>query len=193
MLISDTKIALVDFDGTLFVTKDALYSCYSSVFKSFNRTLKKSDFLQYIYYSDTNCSIIDLLDGDVSLLHEVRLLKISIYPKFLNQITLNTQLLARLDRFETSIIFSNASRSSIKLVLNKFNLNSTFKEILTPEIFKHRKPEIEAFKNALSYLNLEPQQVTLYDDDQRNIDIMKKLGGAGEIVILEQGTFDSKC
>ena len=126
-----------------------------------------------------------MLDGDESLVNAVRELKISRYPEFLDQIKLNSQLLSVLAKFERSIIFSNASRNSIDLVLQEFNLTTTFTEILTPDIFKCRKPEIQAFKYVFSHLNLEPHQLVLYDDDPQNINVMRKLEGIGEEVILK--------
>lgn len=185
MLVRVAKVALVDFDGTLFSTKDALYSSYSSVFMSLNKNLDKADFLKYIYYSNSESSILHLLDGDESLVNAVRELKISRYPEFFDQIKLNSQLISVLKEFERSIIFSNASRNSIDLVLREFNLTTTFTEILTPDIFNCRKPEIQAFKYVFSHLNLDPDQLVLYDDDPQNINVMRKLGGIGELVILK--------
>lgn len=161
------KAIITDFDGTLVDTKIANGYAYKEAFENFGLSFNMAKYYEsYGLRYDKMCENLGIKDNFTKIkIHEYK--KIC-YPKYIKYVVLNNTLLEMLkllkERNYKLAIASTANKESIYNVLNSFNITKMFDVILTHNDIKHPKPDPEVFLKCLEKLEVNNDEVLIYED-----------------------------
>ncbi|WP_251554023.1 HAD hydrolase-like protein [Neobacillus muris] len=157
---------IIDFDQTLFNTREALLGVYQEAFTKYGYELRIDDFRKYEGES------IDGLLEHYNVLNEHRILiksyKKSEYKRFFKYIIPNYSLL----NLTNKIIVSNAHSKDILDILNYYKINDVL-EVIGRDKITLLKPNPECYISTMMKYGLE-NSYTIYEDSDSGMAAAKK-------------------
>ncbi|MCB0442834.1 MAG: HAD family phosphatase [Flavobacterium sp.] len=176
-IITQDKVLFFDMDGTLV---DTDYANYLS-FKQAILTVLNLDFIiPFNPLERFNRTILlrEFPNLDEKDYQEIIKLKEGFYSENISQTKLlsyTNEILNRFFEINTTVLVTNCREDRAIMTLNHHGLTDKFKhKIFRKSIDKDRY--VNKFENALSILDIEPQMIILFENEQFEIDEAVKAG-----------------
>ena len=186
-LISPTDIILFDMDNTLINTDKANNESYKSAIR---QVLGQE-------YDDLFIDLTRICREDVKKrlcrisekqLKDIVSMKSIIYNDNINQTSLVTDVVELLENISTTnrcILVSNACADRVNQTLKYYNLKDKFYSIITSE---DCKDGCDKFDAAIGKLQLNPSDIWIIENEQKNIEIALKLN-IKHLILKDNGNF----
>ncbi len=160
-------ILFFDLDGTLVETDYANFLAYN---KAVNIILNRN----ISYNPDERFTreklIITFPDITKAQLDNIIQTKEKFYKDFLPETNLNKNaydILNKYSKTNKTILVTNCRKNRALIILQHYNLEEKFEKLFFRKFDKDKK--INKFKNAISNLNIMPQTIIVFENDQTEI------------------------
>ena len=179
--MSQLKLILLDFDGTLADTAEANAMGYIAALKEYGIELSREEY--FAKYFGMRCA--EFLTS-VGVSHEdipnVRRRKIELYPTFFNTVTLNESLwqwCQMLRRGGVKVwIVSTGHIDNISNVMRYLNIDGNVDGIITGDDVAHPKPSPECFLKAMDIVRVTPVETIIFEDSELGLEAARRSGAA---------------
>lgn len=174
-----SKLVMVDLDGTLFDTRKVNYMAYREAAERHGFKLDYEYYCKYCngkYYMDF---LPQITTHNETILHQMHEEKVTVYKKYLEYAVPNKTLidmLRLLGREYHKALVTTASRENSYDILNCFGLSDLFDLILTREDTERVKPAPEGFLKAMSYFSAVPENCIIFEDSKEGIEAANRAG-----------------
>ncbi len=164
----ETKLLLLDFDGTLVDTRQANFRAYRDVLAELNIELDEETYLRE--YFGMRCGEFLRRMGltDSYQIDSLRRRKIEIYPTHFDTVKLNEWLLGFARSFRQSggkvWIVSTGQTINIKNVIAYLGIDGEFDGLMTGADVKNSKPSPECFIKAMNAAGCTPAETLIFED-----------------------------
>jgi hypothetical protein len=178
------KLSIIDFDQTLFFTKEALFDAYKYAFETKNIELTKEifDSMQGKQFSD----ISNYINTSKEILDEVHYIKTIIYPtKYLDLIKPNYILINKLKKNNIKnsdnidIICTLTTKKNVEYLLKVFYTRTDYNPyyIIDNDCLSYFNRDKEKYFKYLKYTtyNLHSNENYIYDDLEENLQKAKNV------------------
>lgn len=163
---------LVDFDGTLFLTNDALYDAYNTACKTFGYEIPRE-----IWENSQGENIESILIkcfGKLTprLVSGIREHKYNNYPKdYLDRILQNYVLLERLAKPKNiNVVCTNTTQCVVESLLRHSCKEAIFNGIISREMVDNPKPCSDIFDKAFKlFYNEKVMEINIFEDSDVGI------------------------
>ncbi len=163
-----TRLLLIDFDGTLVDTRQANYRAYRDVLSEVRIRLDEKTYLRN--YFGMRCGEFLRRMGltDSYEIDRLRRRKIEIYPEHFNTVRLNQWLWDFAQEFRKKggkvWIVSTGQTINIKNVMAHLNMDDCFDGVITGADVKNSKPSPECFLKAMAAEGCTPDETLIFED-----------------------------
>ncbi len=175
-----TRLLLLDFDGTLVDTRQANYRAYRDVLAEVRRHLDEE--LYFRDYFGLRCGEFMRRMGltDSYEIDRLRRRKIEIYPTHFDTLVLNEWLWGFAQAFRAQggkvWIVSTGQTANIHNVMNYLNLQDKVDGIFTGADVKNSKPSPECFLKAMDKEGVTPNETLIFEDSVFGLEAARKSG-----------------
>ena len=179
------KALLFDLDGTLFDTTDVNYLSYRDALAEEGLELTKAYYQEKCDGKSYKQFLPDLITG--SKLETIHERKKALYPTYLNSARENVVLFDIIERLKDSYeigLVTTASRANTMQILEHFGRTDLFDILVTQEDVEYTKPHPQAYNKALQLLNIEPENVTIFEDSFSGLEAA--LASGAHVVKIER-------
>lgn len=162
------KLILLDFDGTLVDTRQANAHAYIEALKQVGIEITYKEYLERFF--GVRCMEFLHMVGisDEMEIAHVRQLKINLYPKYFDSVTLNTPLwewCQMMRRMGAKVwIVSTGHIDNIRNVMNHLNINNGIDGIITGDDVTNPKPAPDCFLMAMKSVGASPRETIIFED-----------------------------
>lgn len=173
------RLAIFDFDGTLFDTVPANAAAYAHALAKHGVQLDEEYFAMHCngrYYRDF---LPPLLGGDEALVQQVHRDKIACFPSFYQLVRENRPLFALLETLQPTYhiaLVSTASRQGVMDILRQFGRLSLFELILTQQDVPQKKPAPDGFLAAMTHFGISAADTIVFEDSPEGIEAAHRAG-----------------
>lgn len=179
------RLAIFDFDGTLFDTAPANHAAYAEALTPFHVDLPYDYFEKHMngrYYKDF---LPELIGGDPRDLEAVHRAKKAAYPRYFDRIRENSSLFAVLEAMSQDYyiaLVTTAARESVLAILDHFSRRACFDLILTQEDVSKKKPAPDGFLAAMAHYDISAEDTIIFEDSPEGIAAAQNCGAAYLVV-----------
>lgn len=161
------KAIITDFDGTLVDTFEANLKAYQEVFYSVGLQLTEDKYREcFGFRFDRFMTAMGIFDDPVAT--NIKEAKKNAYPKYFDCLKPNRPLIELIDSFHKmggkTAIASTARRENLMNAVNHLGIADSFDLIYTAQDVKQGKPSPEIYLNAMTALNVKPDEVLIFED-----------------------------
>lgn len=167
-MFSDTKLIMVDLDGTLVDTKDINYHAYKDALAKYGYEMDYDYFCAYCngrHYLD----FIPQIVKDESIYTDIHKTKKANYNSYMKYARVNTFLAELLKLAKATIkvvLVTTASRQNCMELLEYCHLTELFDLILAREDVENSKPNPEGFLKARAHFNATAEETVIFEDSE---------------------------
>lgn len=177
--MSQIKLLVTDFDGTLVDTFEANYLAYQKAFSQFGLNLTEQQYQDcFGFRFDDFMEHMGISDAVIK--QGIRKAKGDCYPLFFDKLKVNHSLLNLLKTFKLSggltAVASTARKENLMNALKFIKAADAFSLILAGEDVKHGKPNPEIYNTVLERLNILPSEAMVFEDSPVGIEAAKQSG-----------------
>ena len=177
-----TKLALCDFDGTLYDTNDVNYYAYSEALKKYNVKLDYDYYCKHCNGRNYKEFIPELLGNDREAVEDVHRVKQELYPQNLAKAKMNDHLFNMIDSLRKECgykiaIVTTASRKNVEAMLKATGKDDFFDLLVCGEDVKNYKPDPECYFLAMEKLGGSPEETIIFEDSAPGIAAAEATGG----------------
>ena len=181
------KAIITDFDGTLVDTFEANFRAYQQAYMSVGLEIAEEKYRKcFGYRFERLMEKTGVLDEDKA--NAIKEAKKDIYPTFFRYLKPNYALIELIKSFHTmggkTAIASTARKENLMNVINYFDLSPMFDLIFTGVDVKQGKPSPEIYLKAIEVLNVNPDEVLIFEDSPVGIEAARA-SGAHVLLITE--------
>ncbi len=180
------KLAIFDFDGTLFNTDDVNFRSYSEALKPFGVLLSREHFVKNCngkHYTTFVPELLSAAGDDPALMLEhmekVHDVKKWLYSSFLSFAKKNDHLFDVIDgireKYNIALVTTASAKNTFEM-LDHFGVREKFELILTQEDIKKPKPDPEGFLKAMEHFKASAENTVIYEDSDVGIEAAEKTG-----------------
>lgn len=177
--MSQIRLLITDFDGTLVDTFEANFMAYQKAFENFGLCLSEKqyracfglrfdDFMQTMGVSDD------------SVKQGIKNAKGEFYPQFFNKLKVNQSLLSMLRNFKQAggftAVASTARKKNLMNALCYIGAKDIFTLVIAGEDVKHGKPDPEIYNSVLDKMNVLPSEALVFEDSTVGIEAAQAAG-----------------
>lgn len=161
------KLAIFDFDGTLFDTAPANGAAYQAALAPYGVDISREYFALHCngrYYKDF---LPGLLGGDAQAVEAVHREKTRLFPRFFGEIRENRALFSLLSAMAGEYhiaLVTTAGRSGVEAILDQFHRRELFELILAQEDIPRKKPAPDGFLLAMEHFGISPENTLIFED-----------------------------
>ncbi|MFI3317593.1 MAG: HAD family phosphatase [Rikenellaceae bacterium] len=175
-----TKLLLLDFDGTLVDTRQANYRAYRDVLAEIRFELDEAEYLRDFFGMRCGEFLRRLGFTDSYEIDRMRRRKIEIYPEHFNTVVLNEWLWGFAQDFRRNggkvWIVSTGQTVNIKNVMHHLGLESEIDGLITGADVKDSKPSPECFLKAMAAEMVKPEEAIIFEDSVVGLEAALKSG-----------------
>ncbi len=170
---------ITDLDGTLIDTFEANLRAYQEAFFSVGMVLEPERYREcFGYRFDRFMSAMGIFDDNKAL--KIREKKSEIYPKYFDYLRPNKSLIELINSFHKlggkTAIASTARRENLMNVVHHIGIADSFDLIYAAQDVKNGKPSPEIYLKSMFFLNVNPDEVIIFEDSKVGIDAAKASG-----------------
>lgn len=176
------KLILLDFDGTLVDTRQANGQAYIEALKQVGIEITYEEYLERFF--GVRCMEFLRMVGinDEMEIARMRQLKINLYPKYFDSVTLNTPLwewCQMMRRMGSKVwIVSTGHRDNIRNVMNHLNITSGIDGIITGDDVANPKPAPDCFLMAMESVGVSPRETIIFEDSSVGLQAAEASGAS---------------
>ena len=173
------KLVMVDFDGTLFDTKDVNYQAYNNAMRKYGYYMDYEYYCKFCngrHYMDF---LPQITTSDMAITSEIHKVKQEVYAEYLLYAKCNESLveLLKIIKRECKVaLVTTASKKNVVELLDKFCLRELFDFIVTQEDVIMKKPDPEAYLVAMKYFDVTAQDCIIFEDSSIGIEAAERAG-----------------
>lgn len=175
-----TKLLLIDFDGTLVDTRQANYRAYRDVLKEIGIELDEELYLRNYYGMRCGEFLRRMGLTDSYEIDRLRRRKIEIYSQHFNTLRINEWLWNMSQEFRKrggkAWIVSTGQAVNIKNVMNHLGLNDSFDGVFTGADVMASKPSPECFLKVMAQEDCTPEESLIFEDSAVGLEAARKSG-----------------
>lgn len=177
--MSQIRLLITDFDGTLVDTFESNFLAYREAFSKYGLNLSKKQ------YSDCFGLRFDDFMERMKIDEEdkkagIRRFKSRVYPMFFDKLKINKSLIMLLQSFKQSggmtAVASTARKENLMNVLIHLGIADIFSLILSGEDVKEGKPHPEIYLKVMKELGVSPEESLVFEDSCVGIESAKSAG-----------------
>ncbi len=175
-----TRLLLLDFDGTLVDTRQANYRAYRDVLGEMRIRLDEKVYLRE--YFGMRCGEFLRRMGltDSYEIDRLRRRKIDIYPEHFHTVRLNQWLWDFAQDFRKQggkvWVVSTGQTVNIQNVMKHLNMDGFFDGVITGADVKNSKPSPECFLKAMAAEGCTPSETLIFEDSVVGLEAAKSSG-----------------
>ncbi len=175
-----TKLLLIDFDGTLVDTRQANFRAYRDVLSEIRIDLDETIYLRE--YFGMRCGEFMRRMGleDSHEIDRLRRRKIELYPEHFNTVRLNEWLWNFAQDFRRqggkAWIVSTGQTINIQNVMTHLNMDHCFDGVITGADVKNSKPSPECFLKAMVAEGCTPAETLIFEDSVVGLEAARSSG-----------------
>lgn len=166
------KAIIFDLDGLLVDSQPLQYQAYNQIFTKHGYPISKEMWIEHVQHSQTLPEFMEA-NGILGNPETIREEKKVIYDELIKtelQLKPGAQKLVDLLSKHYELGIASASRlESIQLYLNKFNLTSKFKAVVSDYHVKKTKPAPDVFLAAAEKINVLPSECIVIEDSMAGL------------------------
>lgn len=174
------KLAIFDFDGTLFDTKDCNYNSYRQALEECGFKLDYDYFCNECFGKNYKEFLKDIISFDKDyIMEKVHNRKKELYYEYLSEVSMNKGLFSIIDSIKNEYYISlvtNASYSNCNAVLEHFNVKDKFDYIVTQEDVENLKPNSEGLIKAINHFGISVDETIVFEDSNVGVEAAKTCG-----------------
>lgn len=164
------KLAMFDFDGTLFNTEPLIYFSYKKAIEenhySFNVTVEE---FRKIANGKTYRNWLPLFLEEMGKeeMEKIHDRKNEIYQQHLELINPNHSLFSLIETIKPFYyigLMTTSIRKNVNTVLNLFDKYDVFDYIITAEDVEKEKPDPECYIKGMQHFNIAPENTIIFED-----------------------------
>lgn len=182
------KAIITDFDGTLVDTFEANLRAYQKAYQSVGLDITAEKYRECFGYRFerlmTATGVFDEKTADV-----IKEVKKEQYPNFFQYLIPNKALIELISSFHSmggkTAIASTARRENLMNVVNYLSLEPMFDLIYAGVDVKQGKPSPEIYIKTMNALNVQPDEVLIFEDSQVGIEAARA-SGAHVLVVTKE-------
>lgn len=184
--MSQLKLIILDFDGTLVDTRRANALAYIETLGEVGIELHEEEYLAN--YFGVRCMEFLRKIGitDDNQIAHLRRRKVELYPKYFESVQLNEPLwswcqMAR--RMGVKVwIASTGHKDNIANVMRYLNLDNGVDGILTGDDVAHPKPAPDCFLKVMQQVGVKPSETIIFEDSDVGIEAARRSGASYFVV-----------
>ncbi|MFI3277944.1 MAG: HAD family phosphatase [Rikenellaceae bacterium] len=175
-----TRLLLLDFDGTLVDTRQANYRAYRDVLNEIRTRLDEETYFRE--YFGMRCGEFLRCMGftDSYEIDRLRRRKIEIYPEHFHTVRLNEWLWGFAQDFRKNggkvWVVSTGQTVNINNVMKYLNLEADIDGVITGADVIDSKPSPECFLKAMAAEGVTPQETIIFEDSVFGLEAAHKSG-----------------
>lgn len=171
--MSQIKLLISDFDGTLVNTFRANYEAYKRSFDDCGLIITEEEYHDcFGFRFDDFMKTMNITDAKIK--QRIRQLKSEYYPQFFEHLIINQPLLTFLQAFKKKGSFtalaSTARRENLMNAINYIGAANAFTYICAGEDVTYGKPNPEIYVNILRRFNVKPEEALVFEDSEVGIE-----------------------
>lgn len=170
--MSQIKLLITDFDGTLVDTFEANFLAYEKAFSEYGLGLSEKQYRDcFGFRFDDFMKHMQIEDEDIK--KGIRNLKGVFYPLFFDKLKVNKPLMEMLKSFRQSggltAVASTARKKNLMNALNYIKATDVFSLIVAGEDVKQGKPNPQIYNDVLAGLGVFPEEALVFEDSEVGI------------------------
>jgi len=171
--MSQIKLIITDFDGTLVDTFQANLKAYQQSFSSVGLSLNEDQYKKcFGFRFERFMQAMNIDNNEVA--QRIRQLKSDFYPKHFDLLQVNEPLLDFIRYFRTNgvktSVASTARRKNLVNALTHIGEINDFDLILAGEDVNNGKPNPEIYNIIMRHFNVLPNETLIFEDSQVGLD-----------------------
>jgi len=165
--MSQIKLLITDFDGTLVDTFEANFLAYQKAFEKYGLELSEQQYRDcFGFRFDDFMAHMNISDDDIK--RGIRAAKGDYYPLFFDKLVVNQTLLNFIKDFKNAggltAVASTARKKNLMNAMNHIGATDAFSMILAGEDVTHGKPNPEIYNTVLEKMNVLPGDALIFED-----------------------------
>lgn len=171
------KLALFDFDGTLFDTKDVNFHSYNKALEKYGYSIDYEYFCNYCNGRKYTEFLKDIATPEE--MNQIHKTKKELYSKYLDKAKINKHLFEIINIIKNNyyiVIVTTASLKNTLDLLNYFEVKDYFDYFITQEDVTKTKPDPEGFLLAMNKFNISKEDTIIFEDSNVGIEAALKTG-----------------
>ena len=181
------RLAIFDFDGTLYDTIPANYAAYRDTLARHGFTLEETYYKEQCYGRHYKDFLPPIIGHDEALLDIIHQEKLADYPQRLGLVRENTPLFHLINALRPThyiALVTTASQSGVMAILEQFGRLNEFDLILTQQDIPKNKPAPDGFLMAMEHFGIPADQSIIFEDSESGI-AAAQASGAPYLVVRE--------
>lgn len=181
------RLAMFDFDGTLYDTVPANYAAYRDTLARHGFTLDETYFKEQCYGRHYKDFLPPIIGSDEHLLDVIHREKLANYSEQLTLVREHTALFDLLHTLRTThyiALVTTASKSGVMSILEQFGRTEEFDLILTQQDIPKNKPAPDGYLLAMEHFGIPAQRSIIFEDSESGI-AAARASGAPYLVVQD--------
>ncbi|MFR9580030.1 MAG: HAD family phosphatase [Rikenellaceae bacterium] len=175
-----TRLLLLDFDGTLVDTRQANYRAYRDVLNEIRTRLDEETYFREYFGMRCGEFLRRMGFTDSYEIDRLRRRKIEIYPEHFHTVRLNEWLWGFAQDFRKNggkvWVVSTGQTVNINNVMKYLNLEADIDGVITGADVIDSKPSPECFLKAMAAEGVTPQETIIFEDSVFGLEAAHKSG-----------------
>lgn len=180
--MSEVKLILLDFDGTLVDTRRANALAYIATLEEVGISISEQEYLSRYFGMRCMEFMRKLGFEDEAEIEHLRRRKIELYPNYFRYVELNEALWHWCQMMRTMgakvWIVSTGHIDNITNVMQYLRLESGFDGLITGDDVDRPKPYPDAFQKAMECVGVLPEETIIFEDSEIGLEAARRSGAS---------------
>jgi beta-phosphoglucomutase-like phosphatase (HAD superfamily) len=180
--MTNIKLILLDFDGTLADTRQANGEAYMVALAEVGINMTMQDYTSRYFGMRCMEFMNEVGISDPSVMKSIRQRKVEIYPSYFHSVRLNTPLwewCMMMQKMGAKVwIVSTGHIDNITNVMRYLNIESQVDGIITGDDVSNAKPHPECFLKAMEIAGVTPRETIIFEDSPMGLEAAERSGAA---------------